>query len=349
MDLPKVAGADAAALGVTADTPSDGVRLPSTTVVAAYALVAALFASAMPLLAYAGSLALFGLPHVLTELRYVDGRFGSRLRSGEGLIVLAILGLVVVLRALSLARAIDPSDEYVAELGLVAVLAFLVVPDLASRPARAALAFLIGATIATGSAVAPWVTVVVLSILHNATPVGFLAERFAGTARGKSAIRTCAVLFVLVPIAIGVGLGSRALTALGLYAPDRAFESAGALASHLRVFVPAEWTSSPIAPHLFAASAYLQLLHYGVVIGVLPRLLGPRGTPADAPVAPWPKRTVLALCIAIVGIAAAIGFVHDFAGTRAAYSLVASVHAWIELPVLLWALAPRSRSREALA
>ena len=330
---------------VIAGTEREG--LPAPFVVASYALVAAIVASAMPLLAYAGSLALFGLPHVLTELRYVDGRFGARLRSRSGAVVLAILCLVVVLRALSLARTIDPSDGYVAELGLVAVLAFIVVPDLASRPARAALALGVGATIATGSAVAPWTTVVVFSILHNATPVGFLAERFAGSSRGPIVMRTCAVLFVLVPIAIAIGLGSRALIALGLYAPDRAFASVGALASHVKVFVPAEFTESSFAPRLFAASAYLQLLHYGIVIGVLPRLLGPRGTAGDAPVAPWPKKTALVLAIAAVGVAATIGFVADFVGTRAAYSLVASIHAWIELPVLLWALSPRPR--EALA
>ena len=328
-----------------AGTPRDG--LPSAPAVASYALVAAVFASAMPLLAYAGSLALFGLPHVLTELRYVDGRFGARLRSRDGLLVLSLLLLVVGLRALSLTGTIDPSDAYIAELGLVAVLAFVVVPDLATRPARAALAFAIGAAIATGSAVAPWTTIVVLAILHNATPVGFLAERFAGTPRRRTVMRTCGLLFVLVPIAIASGLGSRALTTIGLYAPDRAFASAGALASHLRVFVPTQFTASSFAPDLFAAVAYLQLLHYGVVIGVLPRLLGPRGTSGDAPIAPWPRKTILGLGIAAVGIAATIDFVHDFAGTRAAYGLVASVHAWIELPVLLWALAPHPR--EAIA
>ena len=123
--------------------------LPSLGVVAAYGGVAAGFASAMPLLAYAGSLALFGAPHVWTELRYVDGRFGGRLRSASGFAILAILALVVGLRLLSIAGVLDPSDAYIAELGLVAVMVFVVVPELSAYPARAALAFLVGAAIAT--------------------------------------------------------------------------------------------------------------------------------------------------------------------------------------------------------
>ena len=92
------------------DAALDRPALPSLGVVAAYVGIAAGFASAMPLLAYAGSLALFGAPHVLTELRYVDGRFGSRLRSVNGFAILAILALVVALRSLSIAHVLDPSD-----------------------------------------------------------------------------------------------------------------------------------------------------------------------------------------------------------------------------------------------
>ena len=322
----------------------DGPRLPSFALVAAYVVVAAVFASAMPLLAYAGSLALFGAAHVLTELRYVDGRFGDRLRSGGGILILALLALAVGLRALSVAGAIDARGEYLAELGVVATMVFVVVPELGRHPGRAAFAFLAGATIATGSAVAPWTTVVILSILHNATPVGFLAERFAGTPRRRPVLLACAVAFLAVPIAIASGLGSRGLSAVGLFAPDLAFASAGTLASQLRVFVPAAWLDDALAPSIFAASAYLQLLHYGVVIGVLPRLLTPRGSDGDRPIAPWPGARRLAVAIAGVSVVAAFAFVRDFGATRTSYGILASAHAWIELPLLLWARAPRPRA-----
>lgn len=331
-------------------TPNDApapLPLPSTLVVAAYALGAALLASAAPLLAYAGSLALFGAPHVLAELRYVDGRFGRRLRAGAGALMLAILALVVGLRALTILHRIHPADGYVAELGLVATLAFVVVPDLAATPARAAFAIALGGALAAGSALAPWTTVVTLAILHNATPVGFLTERLAGRPERRRVLATCAVLFLAIPALIAGGLPARALEALGAWRPDATFGTVGALVSHLRVFVPEAVTNASFAPHVFAACAFLQLLHYGIVIGVLPRLLATRGTEGDDPVMPWPAARVLGLGIAGVGLVAAVGFVRDFAGTRAAYGLLASVHAWIELPVLLLALA--GRPREALA
>ena len=76
--------------------------LPRAASVAAFALLAGLVATAMPLVAYAGSLALFGLPHVLAELRYVDGRFGRRLPGSQVAALVGLLGLAVGLRAVGL-------------------------------------------------------------------------------------------------------------------------------------------------------------------------------------------------------------------------------------------------------
>ena len=42
-------------------------------------------------------------------------------------------------------------------------------------------------------------------------------------------------------------------------------------------------------------------------------------------------------------------FVRDFAGTRASYGLLAAVHAWIEIPVLLLTLAPATRPVSVVA
>lgn len=274
----------------------------------------------------------------------MDGRFARRVGRDRGVAILGILLAVVALRAAGLAGRVDAGDAYVAELGLVAVLAFVVAPSLLSSPPRAALALLVGGAVATGSVVAPWTTVVVLAFLHNATPVGFLAERLAGTPSFRPALRAAAILFLAVPAFLATGLLARGFASLGLAHTEVSFGSVGPLAEHLRVFVPTEWVSTAAAAPLFTAAAYLQLLHYGAVIGVLPRLLDARGTPGDAPAFPWPSARVLAAAIAAVGALAAFGFLRDFAGTRAQYGLLASVHAWIEVPVLLLALAPRSRA-----
>lgn len=319
------------AAAVPADAP-----LPSAATVVGFVGGAALLASAAPLLAYAGSLAVFGAPHALVELRYVDGRFGAGLASRRGAVVAAVLLSIVALRATVLLGRAPALDAYVVELGLVAVLAFAVVPSLAARPARAAVAVGVGAAVAIGSFVDPLLTIVVLAILHNLTPVGFLAERDDVRAR---ALPACLLAFVAVPLVIASGAPATALAAVGLAAPDAGPASAGRLADHLRVFVPSAWLGTARAAHVFAASAYLQLLHYGVVLGVLPRLLRTGG---DAPVLRWPRARGLAFAVAAAGLAFTVAFLARFASTRAVYGLLAAVHAWLEVPVLLLALGGRA-------
>jgi len=55
-------------------------------------------AVALPLATYTAALALFGLAHVLSELRYVDHRFGARLRGG------LLLPILLLIAAAALAR-----------------------------------------------------------------------------------------------------------------------------------------------------------------------------------------------------------------------------------------------------
>lgn len=323
-----------------------GAALPSAGVIAAYAAGAALLASAAPLLAYAGSLALLGAPHALAELRYVDGRFSRRLGAARGVAIAAILAVVVALRLATLAGGMQSSAAIGIELGLVAVLAFTVVPDLASRPARAFVAVGVGAAIAAGSWAAPATLVVALAVLHNATPIGFLAER--DDVRRRMLVPTLAT-FVALPVLIATGLPSRLLGGLGAFAPDTAFASVGALHDHLRVFVAPAFIESAVAPSLFAAAAYLQLMHYGVVLGVLPRLIETGTSADDRPVLRWPRARVLAVAIAVVGAVFAVAFVRDFVPARSAYGLLAAVHAWIEVPVLLLAMAPHTSAPQVAA
>jgi hypothetical protein len=42
--------------------------------------------------------------------------------------------------------------------------------------------------------------------------------------------------------------------------------------------------------------------------------------------------------VGLAGAVAFVAFVADFAGARAWYGVIAAVHAWVELPVLLLAL-----------
>jgi hypothetical protein len=59
----------------------------------------AAFATMAPLAAYTTALAFFGLPHVLSELRYVDRRFGRRLCLSYLAPIAALLAVIVAARA----------------------------------------------------------------------------------------------------------------------------------------------------------------------------------------------------------------------------------------------------------
>ena len=316
--------------------------MPRVPIALAYAAAAALLASAAPLVAYAGSLALFGLPHVLTELRYVDGRFGRRLGAGRVTALVGLLLLAVALRTLGWLGRVDPQEAFAAELGVVAVLAFVTVPDLVHVPWMALLALAGGGALALGSWQAPVTTLTVLAILHNLTPWGFLAERAAPGAPRRRVAALGLLLFVGVPVVIALGGLAALWNAGGLPATTGGFGSVGTLSMHRGVFVPAAWLDRAGATDVFSAVTYLQLMHYGVVLLVMPRLLA-GGAGADRPRLPWPRARWLAVGIAAVGLVATVGFVRDFGGTRAAYGVVASVHAWIEVPMLLWFLVPPRR------
>ena len=89
-------------------TPDRDARLlPGGPWLAALLVVAALTASAAPLLVYTVSLAAFGLPHVFAELRYVDFRFRRRLARGVLIGLLVWLGALIALRVADLGGLVD--------------------------------------------------------------------------------------------------------------------------------------------------------------------------------------------------------------------------------------------------
>lgn len=307
--------------------------MPTGPRVAAFAIVAALAASGAPLLVYTLSLALFGLPHVLAELRYVDDRFAMRFdrRIAIGLVALltlAVLGRLLVVTGLVPGGTIGGR----AELLILAALGALVVPSLIrSSGARGALAAGICLVVGLAAILAPIATLILLAVLHNLTPIAFLAERLRGEQRRRAMI-WCAILFLGVPALIATGLPFEALAAFGLAAPEASLLAVGSLSAHLGVFVPAGWTESPFAVHLFTAAVYLQVLHYGAVLHVLP------GLTTERVAGRWPRGRFAVAAVSALGAIFFCGFALSFGDARSAYGLFALVHAWIELPLLLGAL-----------
>lgn len=291
-----------------------------------------------PLLTYGTSLAVFGGAHVLTELRYVDARFsprlGHRLRWGLGLLLLAVAGLRV-------GKALDlwsGTPVVRVELVVVAALCALVLPELA----RAGLARLaVGAgllgLLAWGLVTDPTLTILALAVAHNWTPLGFLAEGLPRSRRVRGLLLAL-IAFGLLPALVASG----ALQGLLPSWPEARLFASGTLFKTLGVYLPSAWHQAPWATALFSAVVFAQCMHYLVVIGVLPRLQGPRDQ-SWLGLGTMPGRPFL---LGVLGLSAVaiLGYALDFSEARAWYGVIAAVHAWIEMPLLLLALIPRAGS-----
>ncbi|MFT4511590.1 MAG: hypothetical protein ACI89X_000632 [Planctomycetota bacterium] len=305
---------------------------------AATALVlgSAVAAAIAPVWTYAITLALFGLPHVLVELRYVDERFAARIP--RNLIFGLGVGLagIVVMRAFGLLGVGSSNERITLELVLGVSLIAVAFP-LLRRVKTSPLAIAVGSGLLIGIYYAPAATLVTMALLHNLTPVGFLAERLQGSKR-RRAMLLCAIVFGAIPAALLILPASTMLLTGPL--------SVGHIDDHIGTFVPPALLGTSFADRLFAAAAFLQCMHYAVVMHVLPRLSG--GSEATAAVVSWPKQRLFTAAVVTAGLLMTIGFVANFRSARSVYSMFAAVHAWIEIPVLLIACAvlPRSASNQ---
>ena len=296
----------------------------------------ALAATAAPLLVYSLSLAAFGLPHVLVELRYVDARFHRRLGTGRLLVaLLSLLLAVAALRLAGIAGAELPVSSMAVELWIVIALAATVLPLL--RGTALVLGVATIAALAIGVTTAPLTTLVLLACLHNLTPVGFIAEATRGRARRLSMV-VCGLVFAVVPALILTGAPGAIAAHLDLLHIDLSLLDIGTWRDHAGVFVPPLVDDDATAVRWFSAVAYLQCMHYAAVIHVLPRLLD-RGHGEPATLLAWPRERIFALVVAGLGFLFLLGFAAAFVQTRAIYGVFAAIHAWIELPVLLLAAA----------
>jgi hypothetical protein len=286
-----------------------------------------------PLATYSVTLAAFGLPHVLSELRYVDRRFGRRIVWQILLPVAVLLPLIVAMRACVVFHLAAPDVGVPAELGGVAILALACARG--SLPQRA-LALLVAGVLGGATFLSPYTTAVSLSVLHNLTPLGFLWQ--VAPRQERPRVMALAVLaFIGLPLFVATGWPREALDALIGSVPVLDPLHAGPLDAHLYVYVPAQFIATPQAIDFFTAAVVAQGAHYTAVIVILPLLLR-RLEPGARGFFIWPRGVWFAcLCAgaAVLGLARSLD---GFAEARAIYGIVASVHAWIEIPVLIVAL-----------
>ncbi|MBI5264340.1 MAG: hypothetical protein HY852_21285 [Bradyrhizobium sp.] len=288
---------------------------------------------AQPLLVYSLTLATFGLAHVLSELRYVDRRFSRSLERRE-LVAIAVLLLgALAARISGVSGLVGIGTALPVELGFVVAMALSVARgSLAQR----GLAATIGTALGAATFAAPFDTAVSLSILHNLTPLAFLWELAPRRSR-TIIILVASIVFVALPLLVATGL-PRLVLQTWLPATSALDPlAAGPLASQLYVYVPSPLLHRAEAIDLFSASVVAQCAHYAAVIIVLPTMLAARDPEAQG-IVPWPKGVIFAALLAAASAFAAYRFSLGFVSARALYAIAASVHAWIEVPLIVIAL-----------
>lgn len=262
------------------------------------ALALALVASAFPLTCYVLSLSLFGLPHIYCELSYIYDRLYPRVpRQFMG----SVLLILVVLCACNLMAIFIPVNHYLEIALSLAFLLFVVAYIFAPSLLALACLLLFGIAIILN----PVMVFFLMAFLHNLTPWGFLKERGAS----QNAI----LVFIVLPIAVFF---------LAMVCAQDHFYYAQATASvYLTHYIPRQYQALPWTQSLFAAAVYLQLIHYDSTIRLLPGFMTQRIK------LPWVLMAVFAFT--------ACAFMYDFQMSRSLYSVFATFHAWLEVPVLL--------------
>ena len=302
-------------------------------VVAGVLLVGAAFLGsvALPLATYAGTLALFGFAHVVSEMRFVDQRYGARLRGRLGWWLLAPLAVALAARAAGTFGELPSRVTVAVELAAGAAMLMAVT---AIAPRRRLLVATFGAALLAGAVLAPIHTLLALAVAHNFTPLAFLADTVEPRRR-RSVMTGALLLFLGGPLLIASGLPYAVLAEAGLAAPELSPFAGVTLYANLPIYVPREAVDQVWAVHAFSAAVFAQCLHYMAVILVLPRLARREGPPLVR----WPRPWVFFAALATVSAALATAYGLDFNGARRLYAFAALLHSWIEIPLLALALA----------
>ena len=274
--------------------------------------VAAIFA---PLPLYLLALTLFGLPHVLWELRWIRQTYQAAIAPLVWWLWWGVLGIQALSRC-SAWLGIIPADitAWVDLLTLALLFMVAAVTAACSRTFRAG----VFASLAVGFAAALlWaintgevvVVLVVLAIAHNFTPLLLVTtgQRFHALA-AKPVLWGLFSLPVLVVLTLLV-VGKSVPDTTGWWMPSEA------------TWVQQHWASAFTA--LLSGLVLAQCLHYYSVLRLLPTTL----------VLPTASGWLVGAIGVSVGLSAY--FMVDFKAARQLYAVAAGIHAWLEFPLIL--------------
>lgn len=298
--------------------------------------------SAYPLLIYSTTLAVFGVAHVVTELAYVNRAFSYRVPMGLWAICGSSLLLIIGLRLLPLMGLGSGFSLLWAELALVST---MVLAAAWYKQQQSSLLWILAIGLCLGVVYSPAFTLVGLAVVHNLTPLGFLADGVSGSKRFKT-MSLAYLGFIGIPLLIASGVVRLAWSFFLPVGPDITILPTGPLALHLGIYVPEIWRSASGAQDAFAAVTFAQCAHYFTVIGILPRLQNTTRKVAYA--RSWSSPVIWLFITLATGLLLWQFSVH-FAYARSLYAIPAALHAYIELPLLLYVAKVGSRARVLFA
>jgi hypothetical protein len=278
-------------------------------------------ATAFPFATYATTLATFGIAHVAIELRYIDSQFHQRLdRTLEGRLVILLMA-IACWRYCAIFGWLAAEIAHLLELSCGLGLVLLATQYLGRSNRQLILpGIILSSLLGMGIVGDPIATSVILSIVHNLTPIGFILDR-RDSKYSRALLAICGLIFGAIPLLIFLWQLLHSIGQIDLVTN----------AIYLNAFVAPEWQKLAIAYPLFSAVVFLQCMHYLVVIGLFSQWTNER-TPT---LLPWVTSKYFYIILAGISICLLVAFQHDFRLTRSLYGIVASIHAWLEIPLLL--------------
>ncbi|MCU0867784.1 MAG: hypothetical protein MUC36_28700 [Planctomycetes bacterium] len=324
------------------------VGVASVAAASAMALVGLAVACARwPLLIWAATLAAFGVPHAIVELRWVGRRYAAawaQLRTAVSLLAVVFLARLLALQCAWPATWIAAAELV---LGMLLVVAVVLSRGAGASRARTGVGAALFALLGWGLAVAPIDSLLVLAVVHNVVPIVLLLDRLRDhdlSPRQRSRwIAAVAAGFTILPLWLATGGAAQwcELVGPGTTATDAELAAPLQLTviDGLMAFVPS-WFPPGRALDLLRTAAFLQCLHYVLVLLVLPRLGPAPRAPAPASTN-GPRELPFQLLVAGLAVLFFAAFLCDFRDTRATYGTLAAVHVWAELPAVLLACTPR--------
>ncbi len=295
--------------------------------------IAVTAALAAPLAAYVFMIALFGLPHVLSELRYIDERFSARAPRRALLAICSILSVLAGLRIAEGFGLVAGSIAVPMELSLGVA---LTASATWCMPKRYVLGALAGVVITCGAIFVPITTFLIFAWLHNLTPLAFVSEILPRRERMRALV-TLSVPFIALPALVASGVLQDLVHNLFGYAVANGPSLFGAGHSPTGAFLAGN-LPFPDAVTLFSAALVAQAMHYFSVIVVMPRLLQRNGKARGASLVRWPSWQRFYIAIGLFGVTMLAFNAVSYQNARMVYSTFAAIHSWLELPIFLIAL-----------